>query len=279
MDDGNQSMIHQLKENEYETVRPLYRNLRFNLVVDSVIDGTTPAWVFVDRKDKPQTAAMWDKQDALLLAGNDCNEKFNVSLGDQLIHRIIPDARRRYIPELCLFLDSDAWQSKLEAIWQGRSAEKASRRFYVFKGLKTDWRKQVPLGSEIRRIDETLLGSDDLGNLDQVVGWVRSFWRSDQDFVRTGFGYCLVKEKTIASWCLSVFVSNTDYELGVATAPEYRRQGLATLAAAACVDYCEKNDLTPHWHCWDDNAGSIAVAERIGFANPTPYYAYRIDLR
>jgi len=68
-------MIHQLKENEYKSVRSLYRNLRFNLVVDSALDGTTPAWVFVDHKDKPQTAAMWNKQDALLLAGYAGNDE------------------------------------------------------------------------------------------------------------------------------------------------------------------------------------------------------------
>ena len=271
-------MIHQLKENEYKSVRSLYRNLRFNLVVDSAIDGTTPAWVFVDHKDKPQTAAMWNKQDALLLAGYDGNQAFNLALGDQLFQRIIPDAQRRYIPEISLYCDSDAWESRLGTILRGRCAEKASRRYYVFADLKADWREQVPLDSEIRRIDETLLESDRLGNIEQVVGWVRSFWRSDQDFVRTGFGYCLIKKETVLSWCLSVYVSGMDYELGIATVPEHRGQGLATLTAAACVDYCDQNGLMPHWHCWNDNLASIAVAEKVGFEKPTTYYAYRFSL-
>ena len=271
-------MIHQLKENEYERVRSLYRNLRFNLVIDSIIDGTTPAWVFVDHKNKPQTAAMWNKQDALLLAGYDGNEKFNVALSDQLFQRIIPDAQRRYIPEISLYCDSDVWESRLGTILRGGRAEKASRRYYAFGGLKGNWREQVPADSEIRRIDEVLLESDELENVDHVVGWVRSFWRSNQNFVNTGFGYCLVKAETIVSWCLSVYVSGRDYELGVATVPEHRRQGLATLTAAACVGYCDENGLTPHWHCWNDNVGSIKVAENVGFEKPTPYYAYRFKL-
>lgn len=271
-------MIYQLKEDEYESVRLLYRNLRSNLVVDSIIDGTTPAWVFVDHKGKPQTAAMWNKQDALLLAGYDGNEKFNVALGDQLVQRIIPDAQRRYIPEISLYYDADAWESRLGMILKGRSAVKASRRYYVFTGLKIDWREQIPLDCEIRRIDETLLGSDELGNIDQVVGWVQSFWRSNQDFVDTGFGCCLVREETIVSWCLSVYVSGMDYELGIATVPENRTQGFATLTALACVEYCNENGLTPHWHCWNDNLGSIAVAEKLGFEKPTTYYAYKFNL-
>ena len=75
-----------------------------------------------------------------------------------------------------------------------------------------------------------------------------------------------------------MYVSGTDYELGVATVPQHRRGGLATLAASACVDHCDENGLTPHWHCWNDNLGSIAVAEKIGFEKPTIYYAYKFDL-
>lgn len=271
-------MIYQLKEDEYESVRFLYRDLRPNLVVDSIIDGTTPAWVFADHNSKPQTAAMWNKQDALLLAGYDGNEKFNVALGDQLIQRIIPDAQRRYIPEITLYYDSGGWENMEGMILKGRSAEKASRSYFEFTGLKADWREQIPLDCAIRRIDETLFGSDELGNIDQVVGWVQSYWRSNQDFVNTGFGYSLVREQKIVSWCLSVYMSGMDYELGIATVPENRRQGFATLTALACVEFCEENGLIPHWHCWNNNLGSIAVAEKIGFENPTPYFAYRLSL-
>jgi RimJ/RimL family protein N-acetyltransferase len=271
-------MIHQLKEDEYRNVRSLYSKLRFNLVVDSIVDGNTPAWVFVDHKKMPRTAALWNKQDALLLAGDVENEEFNLAFGEQLIQKIIPDARQRYIPEISFYCDSNVWESRLGSLLKVRSAEKVSRRYYVFAGLRTDWRKQIPFGAEIRRIDEALLGNDGLGNIEQVVGWVRSFWHSNQDFIRTGFGYCLLKEEVVASWCLSVYVSGMDYELCVATVPEYRRQGLATLTASACVGYCEENGLRPHWHCWNDNVGSIAVAEKIGFEKPTTYYVYRVNL-
>jgi RimJ/RimL family protein N-acetyltransferase len=271
-------MIHQLKEDEYKRVRLLYRDLGFNLVIDSAIDGNTPAWVFVDRKDKPQTAAMWNRQDALLLAGHDANDKFNAALGEQLAQRIIPDAQQRYIPAMALYCDSDAWESRLPMILRGMCAEKATRRVYAFAGSRAGWQEQIPENSEIRRIDETLLESSDLDNIEQVAGWVRSFWRSNHAFVSTGFGYCLVEKESIASWCLSVYVSGTHYELGIATVPEYQRRGLATVTASVCVDHCERNGLTPHWHCWNDNLGSIAVAEKIGFVKPTTYFAHRFNL-
>jgi RimJ/RimL family protein N-acetyltransferase len=46
----------------------------------------------------------------------------------------------------------------------------------------------------------------------------------------------------------------------------------------ACIGYCEENGLTPHWHCWDENDGSIAVAESIGFGKAKKYDVYRFDL-
>jgi len=272
-------MIHQLKIEEYKTLRSLYQNLRFNLVVDSIIDGTTPAWVFVDQKPKLRSGLMWNKQDALLLAGYAGNEDFNLSLGEILIQKIITDARKRYIPEMSFYCDTNTWESRLGTLLKGRSVHKASRRFYQYDRLKFDWRRQIPLGYEIKLIDESLLESNEFDNGDQVIGWVRSFWHSNQDFVKKGIGYCLIKEKVIASWCLSVYVSETNCEFGVATVPEHRRQGLATLAASACVEYCEENELTPHWHCWNDNKGSIAVAERIGFERPKMYYAYKFEVR
>jgi RimJ/RimL family protein N-acetyltransferase len=130
----------------------------------------------------------------------------------------------------------------------------------------------------MRRIDEALLANTNLGNIRAVEGWVRSFWHSLRDFVGTGFGFCVVRDGTILSWCLSVFVSDENFEFGIATAPDHRRKGLATLAAAACVEHCVENHRIPHWHCWEDNVPSIKVAEKVGFENPTLYTVYRFDL-
>jgi len=87
---------------------------------------------------------------------------------------------------------------------------------------------------------------------------------------------------TIASWCLSVFASGMHFELGLATVPDYadeyiRGRGHATLTAAACVEHCVEHGLTPHWHCWEDNAPSIRVAEKVGFERPERYTVYRFE--
>jgi hypothetical protein len=83
-------MIQQLREDQYKSVRSLYRDLKFNLVVDSILDGNTPAWVFVDRAANPRTAMIWNRQDALFLAGDEGNQVFNRAIGDQLVAESSP---------------------------------------------------------------------------------------------------------------------------------------------------------------------------------------------
>ena len=270
--------MYRLEQREYRRLRPIFEGLRYNLVIDSVIDGNTPAWMYVDDVRHPRMAWIWNRQDAILLAGYAGDEALNRALAELIGGKVVSDARRRHIPQLSLHYFPEAWESKIDMILRDRHPEKAQRRFYTFDQLQVDWRKQIPAGCEMRRIDEALLESTHLEHICAVVGWVRSFWASSREFAKTGFGFCLLQGDTIVSLCLSVYVSGRHFELGLATAPDYRGQGFATLVAAACVEHCVKNDFTPHWHCWEENLPSVAVAEKVGFESPTPYWVYRFQL-
>ena len=263
-----------LDKSDYARVRPVFEGLRYNLVVDSVLDGNTPGWVYVDDVRHPQAAWMWDMMDAMLLAGRADRAEVNRALAHLIDERVLPNT---VIPMLSLHYFPEEWEGKMDVVLHGKGARKAWRRFYTFGGLKADWRREMPAACQMRRIDEGLLESAHLGNARDVAGWVRSFWDSYRDFVERGFGFCLVEGGTIASWCLSVFASGMHFELGLATAPDYRGRGYATLTAAACAEHCVEHGLTPHWHCWEDNAPSIRVAEKVGFERPERYAVYRFE--
>ncbi len=272
-------MITRLTESQYPLVRPIFADLRYNLVIDSVIDGNTPAWVYADDPAFPTSALIWDKQDAMLVAGNAAHHAFAQALAHVLADEILPDARRRGIPVLSLHYPDESWDRVIETvILQGRGAEKAARRAYHWGGLPVDWRAALPAGYAVRRLTPELLAQGDLENMDQVVGWVDSFWRSHAAFAQTGFGFCALRDRAVAGWCLTVFVSGQDYELGLATAPPYRNQGLATVTAAASIEQCLAQGGTPHWHCWEDNVASQVVAARVGFERPRQYTVYRFPV-
>ena len=271
--------VEKLSTGNYARVRPLFADLRYNLVIDSIIDGHTPAWVYVDQRTAPRQALLWNRQDALLLAGSPDNGTFNRAVDGLFTGNILPDARARSIPQLALFYDPAGWEEQLTTLLRGQPAAKVRRRYYQPGPTGEPAPGTVPAGYRLRRIDEELLRQQEVRNIAQVTGWVRSFWPGTTAFLEQGFGYCLLEgEHTVASWCLTVYKSGADYELGVATAPAYRQQGFATLVAAACVEHARARGFTLHWHCWEDNAPSIAVAARVGFEGSTPYTVYHIPV-
>lgn len=271
-------MLWRLSPEQYAPLRTLFEPLRYNTVVDSVIDGNTPAWVIADDAERPTAALMWLRQDAMLVAGTPDDHAFNAALHSLLTTEVIPDARARGIPYLSLHYPDRDWEPPIEAeILRGLGAVKARRRTYRRGQLLGNWQRRVPAGWQMRRVDEALLASD-LAHADQMAGWVRSFWATDADFAARGLGFCLANDAAVGSWCVSVFVSAPDYEIGVATAPEYQRHGFATLTATAFVEHCLKSHLTPRWHCWEDNRASQRVAEKVGFESPMRYDVYRFDL-
>jgi RimJ/RimL family protein N-acetyltransferase len=113
--------------------------------------------------------------------------------------------------------------------------------------------------------------------MNELVGWIDSFRHSQTDFLSKGVGYCLTIDDKIVGWCISVYVGANNIELGLATIPEYRNQGYATLTSAACVEYCVEHQIVPHWHCFKSNTASIAVAEKVGFEKVMEYPVYRFN--
>jgi len=270
--------VYELALADYARVRPLFAGLRYNLAVDSILDGNTPAWVYVDDVADPRTAWLWDMQGEIFIAGETQNATTNRALAELITGKAIPHARARYIPAFTVFYDTPAWESQWGMLFPGLQAELTRRRYYDFIKPAVKWRAVRPVGSSIVRLNAHWLVQRDIYNMKQVLGWVDSFWRTHADFLRTGFGFCLLHEGAIASWCLTVFVSGHAYELGVATAPEYRGHGYALAVAARSVAFCAERGWTPHWHCEEDNIASWRIANRIGFINPTPYTVYRITL-
>jgi RimJ/RimL family protein N-acetyltransferase len=231
--------------------------------------------VYADDAATPRTAWIWNRMDAMLVAGDPADTDAVTALAMILANRAVPDARERGIPEMALFYDGPAWEAAARALVSAWGPALAWRRFYTFDRPRVDWRAGLDTGCEMVPIDEALLGSETLPNVGHVQGWVRSFWHSYRSFLETGFGYALLVGGAVASWCLTVYAHADQRELGLATAPEQRQRGYATLVAAAAVEHAAARGLTPHWHCWDDNVPSIRVAERVGFVEPVRYAVWR----
>ena len=270
--------VHELKQADYWRVSTLFEDLRYNLVVNSVIAGNTRGRIYVDDVSDPRTAWVWNRMGTMLVAGNSQNGAFNHALSTALMQQVLPDARRRGVPSITFHYSPDAWEDKIGVLLPDLGPQKAQRRFYRFDRLKVNWRKELPPDCAMCRIDEQLLQQRRLKYIESVVGWILSFWYTTESFLGTGFGFCLLRGSVVASWCLTVYASGRDVELGLATVFDYRDRGYATLTAGACAEYTVNKGLIPHWHCDEENLPSIRVAEKVGFANPTRYDVYTFAL-
>jgi GNAT superfamily N-acetyltransferase len=104
---------------------------------------------------------------------------------------------------------------------------------------------------------------------------MKTNWGSVSDFMKKGFGFSTIHGKQIVSWSIADCASGNACEIGIHTHEDYRRQGLATLTAAAAVDYVLSNGFTQvGWHCDEYNLGSIGVAEKVGFKLERKYIQY-----
>lgn len=90
-------------------------------------------------------------------------------------------------------------------------------------------------------------------------------WESDAQFLRSGFGYCLLHGEEIAACAFSAAVTANAADIGVETAEAFRRKGLAACAAAAVMQETLRRGKTPVWACHAANTGSAKTAEKLGF--------------
>jgi RimJ/RimL family protein N-acetyltransferase len=272
-------LISKLEESQYIRIQPLFHELRYNLVIDSILDGHSRASVYADNPSKPKSALIWNNQEALLVAGEVNNEAFNTDLRALVLEEISPDAQLRDVPELVWQYHPKPWNKILSQTFSTLEGSRVLRRYYNFDRPRFNWRDRLPAGHRILPINASLMEGSSPGGNQQVTAWIESHWLTKENFLDRGFGYCLVAKGEILSSCLSIYASGKDYELGLSTNPTYRDKGSDMLAAAACVEHCSQRDLTPHWHCWNDDTAAITIAEQVGFENPVKYPVYRLKLK
>ena len=135
-----------------------------------------------------------------------------------------------------------------------------------------DLAQRMPAGFGLRRVDAALAERlpADTGN-DYFLESFRSF----EDFLERGAGFCAVDDGKIVSAATSAAASSHGIDIDIATLAEYRRRGLGTAVGAGLVLHCLQNGLEPHWLA--ANAGSERLAARLGYTRGEPYETFKIE--
>jgi RimJ/RimL family protein N-acetyltransferase len=265
-------VILELDKAQYQRVRSLFKGLHYQLITAAVLDGTSPGRIWVDDRRQPGTAFMASAE-GYFLTGYEGNTGFNHALPELLASLILAgDTLREGENALVVVCHPDAWHDQLGGILKGRVPIRERRLHYLFDRPQLDWRSQVPTGFTVARIDERLLSRPGVVIPEHVTGWMQANWGSVEGFYQNGFGFCTMHGQRLVSWCLADCATGSACEIGIHTAEDHRRRGLAALTTAATVDHCLSRGLTTvGWHCHEDNWGSRGVAEKVGFVVERDY--------
>lgn len=139
-----------------------------------------------------------------------------------------------------------------------------TKRFYTFPRLAAP-APPADGGAEFVLITGAWLAGGRLRNLERVRAEVEWMWPSLDRFAQRGFGVAAVRGDAVVCWCTAEYVGGRSCGIGIETDEAVQRQGLATATAARFVTHSLGLGLAPHWECDSQNAGSVRVAEKVGF--------------
>ena len=124
-------------------------------------------------------------------------------------------------------------------------------------------RPAVPFEHEMVR----LLSPADLPLLESAAGEVRgSGWGSARQMLEEGIVAGALAEGRLVAVAYTSARSHKHADVAVRTMKEWRGLGLATAAASLVAREVQGAGQVPVWSCGEDNAASLRVARKLGFA-------------
>lgn len=182
------------------------------------------------------------------------------------------------LPDFTLaIVDSDEWKNRIETVHVG-SIEKF-QRFRFEKNPEHLDRKHIqnllstlPEGYEIKRIDKKIAKEPSFHELSE--DFVSQFDSID-DFINRGVGYAILNEGQVVSAATSFSIYDDGIEIEVASHPNHRRRGLATIIASTLILDCLERGKYPSWD--GANEESVKLAQKLGYKLKGSYDTYFIE--
>jgi GNAT superfamily N-acetyltransferase len=250
---------------DFPLALPLLSRIPQAVLPHAICQGINPGRVFVDQCPDPHIALVWTTVGYYLLAGNPDAVADLPALSQMLTETFVPASQAGGESGFILIPSENGWQEHLPALLPGRQVIEIYRRPFAFDRIKFtalgDWRGRIPPGFHLQALDARLA---------EQAGVLAS-WASLNAFLAHGLGFALLDGGEITSLCSSVLASREKVEIDVHTSENYRRQGLATITAAALIEACLQAGKQPNWECFWDNQPSTALAQHLGFT-PLPNY-------
>jgi len=184
------------------------------------------------------------------------------------------------LPDFALaIVDSDEWKNRIETVHVG-SFEKFQRYRFKKNPEHLDRKhiqnllSKLPEGYEIKRIDKEIAQEPSFHELSE--DFVSQFDSID-DFINRGIGYSILNEGQVVSAATSFSIYDDGIEIEVASHPDHRRKGLATIIVASLILECLDRGKYPSWD--GANTESVELAQKLGYFFKESYDTYFIEYK
>lgn len=133
----------------------------------------------------------------------------------------------------------------------------------VIAALPTAPTYRQPAGFTVRRL--TSADAHHLAKLSDESFWISKTWGGPAGLAASGYGWVAFAGDQLAAVANSFFLGDTYEEIGVATEPAFRGQGLSVACSGVLCEEIRARGHIPSWTTSPDNLASMRVAEKLGF--------------
>jgi RimJ/RimL family protein N-acetyltransferase len=132
----------------------------------------------------------------------------------------------------------------------------------IFELLR-EARFESPARFDIRRLSAS--DGPALARLSPESAWISKTWGGGATMAATSYACGAFAGERLVAVANTFFVGDRYEDLGVVTEPEFRGLGLGTACAGMVCREVLKRGRISSWTTSPDNAGSVRVAEKLGF--------------
>jgi len=273
-------MIYELQELEYGRLKPLLERMTEKeglVAIKSVIEGTNRGKIYVDNLEQPRTALVFVIMNGFYFIGDSDNDGFNSKIEEYVLKEVAEFSLSlggTYF--VYNFKPEKMWESNAEKWFKHKNPEKNHRWNFNFNEEKYrklgEWKSKIPEGYYAKKIDRELLENK---VAETFMEEITDFWPTLDKFLEKGLGFCVMHGDKVVSACISALVSENICNIVINTYDKNeRKNGFATMAARAFIDYCLENNCIPYWDAYEENIASVTTAERLGFEKNERYAEY-----
>lgn len=229
----NNVSVFKLDESKYGLVLKSFDIDKCTLAIKSVLLKHSPGEVYVDSVIRPETAFIWNNEHNFFILGKLDNKAYNEQLSKIIYGNIFKQVKQKdnlldfYVRFFHNNLRDNGkshtskYEEVISALFKENTAMVRKYRYYSLDLSEHELKRRVdiPLDSNISMefIDSDFLKKTYLNNYDEIIGMINENWISEESFLKKGFGFCLVKDNSIISWCISDYNIDDQCEIGVET--------------------------------------------------------------